>query len=264
MLTFSLWIVQENNNKIKKCNVIFQFWLLLLDFHILLWLFQVVLPELASIRIAAYEDNGKFIGHRVLPVIGLCPGYRHVALRTEAGQPLPLATLFLHLVVKDYVPDGLSDFAEALANPIKHQSEREKRVQQLAVLTDDCDQVPDVEEAAAASAIAAAAAKAPPRRQQPSCPDSGVSSPPAGLPPAATSHRLSVAAPSPDLQETARAADPDPPSVETSHTSPALSKPNAPSTSTACKYGEKGGNRARVYPMLLQPWPGLLGYFLSP
>lgn len=100
---------------------------------------KVVLPELACIRIAAYEEGGKFIGHRVIPVVGLCPGYRHVCLRTECGQPLPLATLFLHVVVKDYVPDGLSDFAEALANPIKYQSELEKRAQQLAVLTDDLD-----------------------------------------------------------------------------------------------------------------------------
>jgi phosphatidylinositol phospholipase C, beta len=61
---------------------------------------KVVLPELASIRIAAYEESGKIIGHRVLPVIGLCPGYRHVALRNEIGQPLPMATLFLCIVVK--------------------------------------------------------------------------------------------------------------------------------------------------------------------
>lgn len=100
---------------------------------------KVVLPELASIRIAAYEESGKFIGHRVLPVVGLCPGYRHVSLRTEVGQPLPLATLFLCIVVKDYVPDGLSDFAEALANPIKYQSELEKRSQQLAVLQEDME-----------------------------------------------------------------------------------------------------------------------------
>uniref|UniRef100_A0A1B6CHB2 1-phosphatidylinositol 4,5-bisphosphate phosphodiesterase n=1 Tax=Clastoptera arizonana TaxID=38151 RepID=A0A1B6CHB2_9HEMI len=100
---------------------------------------KVVLPELACIRIAAYEESGRLIGHRVLPVIGLCPGFRHVSLRTESGQPLPLATLFLLIVVKDYVPDGLSDFAEALANPIKYQSEQEKRAQQLAVLTDDTE-----------------------------------------------------------------------------------------------------------------------------
>lgn len=85
----------------------------------------------------AYEESGRFIGHRVLPVVGLCPGYRHVNLRTELGQPIPLATLFLLVVVKDYVPDGLSDFAEALANPIKYQNELEKRAQQLAVLTDE-------------------------------------------------------------------------------------------------------------------------------
>ncbi|XP_069691797.1 1-phosphatidylinositol 4,5-bisphosphate phosphodiesterase classes I and II isoform X2 [Periplaneta americana] len=102
---------------------------------------KVVLPELASIRLTAYEESGRFIGHRVLPVVGLCPGYRHVTLRTESGQPLPLATLFLLVVVKDYVPDGLSDFAEALANPIKYQSELEKREQQLAVLTDDLDAI---------------------------------------------------------------------------------------------------------------------------
>ncbi|XP_045479172.1 1-phosphatidylinositol 4,5-bisphosphate phosphodiesterase classes I and II isoform X2 [Harmonia axyridis] len=102
---------------------------------------KVVLPELASIRIVVYEDSGKFIGHRILPVVGLCPGYRHVNLRNEIGQPLPLATLFLHVVVKDYVPDGLSDFAEALANPIKYQSELEKRSQQLAVLTEDMEPV---------------------------------------------------------------------------------------------------------------------------
>ncbi|CAH1284537.1 unnamed protein product [Diabrotica balteata] len=107
---------------------------------------KVVLPELASIRIVAYEESGKFIGHRILPVVGLCPGYRHVNLRTEIGQPLPLATLFLEIVVKDYVPDGLSDFAEALANPIKYQSDLEKRAQQLAVLTDDMEPTEGTEE----------------------------------------------------------------------------------------------------------------------
>ena len=59
-----------------------------------------MLPELACIRLTAYDDSGRLIGHRVLPVVGLCPGYRHVALRTEGGQSLPLATLFLHIVVK--------------------------------------------------------------------------------------------------------------------------------------------------------------------
>lgn len=100
---------------------------------------KVVLPQLASVRLSAYEESGKLIGHRVLPVVGLCPGYRHVNLRTELGQPLPLGTLFLFVEVKDFVPDGMSDFAEALANPIKYQSDLEKRSRQLAVLTDDME-----------------------------------------------------------------------------------------------------------------------------
>ncbi|XP_066146775.1 1-phosphatidylinositol 4,5-bisphosphate phosphodiesterase classes I and II isoform X2 [Euwallacea fornicatus] len=97
---------------------------------------RVVLPGLASIRIVAYEEGGRFIGHRILPLTSLSPGYRHINLRTELGQPLPLATIFIHVVVKDYVPDGLSEFADALANPIKYQSDLEKRTQQLAVLTE--------------------------------------------------------------------------------------------------------------------------------
>lgn len=72
-------------------------------------------------------------------MVGLCPGYRHVALRTECGQPLPLASLFLHVIVKDYVPDGLSELAEALANPIEYQTNLEKRGMQLSVLTDEME-----------------------------------------------------------------------------------------------------------------------------
>lgn len=94
---------------------------------------------MASIRIAAYEENGKFIGHRVLPVIGLRPGYRHLSLRNELGQALPLTSLFLCIVVKDYVPDDIAEFAEALANPIKYQNELEKRDKQLAVLQEDTE-----------------------------------------------------------------------------------------------------------------------------
>ncbi|VVC28951.1 C2 domain,PH domain-like,PLC-like phosphodiesterase, TIM beta/alpha-barrel [Cinara cedri] len=101
---------------------------------------KVVLPQLASLRLAVFEDSGKLIGHRVIPVVGLCPGYRHVVLRNEMGQPLLCGTLFLKIAVKDYVPDGLSDFAEALANPIKFQSDLDKRTKQLAVFADELDQ----------------------------------------------------------------------------------------------------------------------------
>lgn len=65
------------------------------------------------------------------------PGYRHISLRNEIGQPLNYASLFVHIEVQDYVPHKLSALAEALANPIAYQSMIEKRSKQLEALTDD-------------------------------------------------------------------------------------------------------------------------------
>jgi len=96
--------------------------------------FKVILPQLAELRIAAYEDNGKLIGHRVLPVTGLSAGYRHIKLRNESYQPLTLPTLFVDIVTKDYVPENFTYFADALANPMKYLSEKDKRTQQLEAL----------------------------------------------------------------------------------------------------------------------------------
>uniref|UniRef100_A0A2S2Q4C5 1-phosphatidylinositol 4,5-bisphosphate phosphodiesterase n=1 Tax=Sipha flava TaxID=143950 RepID=A0A2S2Q4C5_9HEMI len=129
---------------------------------------KVVLPQLASLRLAAFEDSGKFIGHRIIPVVGLCPGYRHVVLRNEMGQPLPCGTLFLKITVKDYVPDGLSNFAEALANPIKFQSDLDKRTKQLAVFADEMDQSVNPDDTTLAPAEPDVK---PVTRHQTSCPD---------------------------------------------------------------------------------------------
>ena len=98
---------------------------------------QVVLPDLAVLRVAAYEDSGKFIGHHVLPVKGIRPGFRHIGLRNEIGQRLLMPMVFVHITVQDYVPDRFTDLAEALADPIRYQSEQEKRDIQLRVLTDE-------------------------------------------------------------------------------------------------------------------------------
>lgn len=103
---------------------------------------KVVLPDLACVRIAAFEDNGRFIGTRILPVVGLRPGYRHISLRNESLQPLTLPTLFMKITVKDYVPDGLSELADALANPIAYQSMVEKHARQLQILSDEMEDGP--------------------------------------------------------------------------------------------------------------------------
>jgi len=104
---------------------------------------KIVLPDLASLRIAAYEEVGRsnrLIGYRILPVVGLRPGYRHLPLRSESNQPLTLPTLFLKVEVNDYVPDRLSELADALANPIAHQSMVDRHAKQLMVLNEQNEQ----------------------------------------------------------------------------------------------------------------------------
>ncbi|RUS73878.1 hypothetical protein EGW08_018364 [Elysia chlorotica] len=109
---------------------------------------KVVLPNLAIVRIGVYEDQSRsLIGHRILPVEGLRPGYRHIPLRNESNQPLLTATLFVHIVVKDYVPDALAEYAKALYNPIAYQlSLVEKHTQQLEILTEDFEEEVTAEE----------------------------------------------------------------------------------------------------------------------
>jgi len=43
------------------------------------------MPHLAVLRICVYEDNGKFIGHRILPIDGLSPGKMLVMLVRAYG-----------------------------------------------------------------------------------------------------------------------------------------------------------------------------------
>ncbi|KAM8946595.1 1-phosphatidylinositol 4,5-bisphosphate phosphodiesterase beta-1 isoform 2-T2 [Pelodytes ibericus] len=96
---------------------------------------KVVLPSLACLRIAAYEEGGKFIGHRILPVSAIRPGYHYICLRNEKNMPLTLPAIFVYIEVKDYVPDTFADVIEALSNPIRYVNLMEQRSRQLAALT---------------------------------------------------------------------------------------------------------------------------------
>uniref|UniRef100_A0A8B9IY25 1-phosphatidylinositol 4,5-bisphosphate phosphodiesterase n=1 Tax=Amazona collaria TaxID=241587 RepID=A0A8B9IY25_9PSIT len=96
---------------------------------------KVVLPSLACLRLAVYEEGGKFIGHRILPVSAIRPGYHYICLRNERNQPLTLPALFVYIEVKDYVPDTYADVIEALSNPIRYVNLMEQRAKQLAALT---------------------------------------------------------------------------------------------------------------------------------
>uniref|UniRef100_A0A8C6LED8 1-phosphatidylinositol 4,5-bisphosphate phosphodiesterase n=1 Tax=Nothobranchius furzeri TaxID=105023 RepID=A0A8C6LED8_NOTFU len=96
---------------------------------------KVVLPTLASLRIAVFEEGGKFIGHRIIPVSAIRPGYHYIGLKNEKNQSLMLPALFVYVEVKDYVPDTFADVIEALSNPIRYVNLMEQRANQLAALT---------------------------------------------------------------------------------------------------------------------------------
>ncbi|XP_061855146.1 1-phosphatidylinositol 4,5-bisphosphate phosphodiesterase beta-2 isoform X2 [Colius striatus] len=92
---------------------------------------KIMMPELASLRIVACEEGGKFIGHRVLPVTAVHSGYHHVCLRSEGNLPLTMPSLFVYLEVKDYVPDAWADLTLALSNPMKFIRLPDKRSEKL-------------------------------------------------------------------------------------------------------------------------------------
>lgn len=95
---------------------------------------KVVLPDLAVLRFGVYDENGKMLGQRILPLDGLQAGYRHISLRTEGNFPMSLPMLFCNIELKIYVPDGLGDLMDALSDPRAFLSAQEKREQQMKAM----------------------------------------------------------------------------------------------------------------------------------
>lgn len=92
---------------------------------------KVVMPELAVLRFGAFDENGKLLGQRILPFDNLQHGYRHITLRTETNQSLPLAMLFCHIELDVYITDEHEEMIELMINPIASLSDDEKRRQSL-------------------------------------------------------------------------------------------------------------------------------------
>lgn len=95
---------------------------------------KVILPDLAVLRIAVYDDNNKLIGQRILPLDGLQAGYRHISLRNEGNKPLTLPTIFCNIILKTYVPDGFGAIVDALSDPKRFLSIPEKRTDQMRAM----------------------------------------------------------------------------------------------------------------------------------
>ena len=95
---------------------------------------KVVLPDLAVLRFGVYDENGKLLGQRILPLDGLQAGYRHISLRTEANFPMALPMLFCNIELKIYVPDGLGGLMDALSDPRAFMSANKQKDEKLKEL----------------------------------------------------------------------------------------------------------------------------------
>uniref|UniRef100_UPI00358EA491 1-phosphatidylinositol 4,5-bisphosphate phosphodiesterase beta-4-like isoform X2 n=1 Tax=Myxine glutinosa TaxID=7769 RepID=UPI00358EA491 len=107
---------------------------------------KVILPDLAVLRLAVYEESGRLVGQRMLPLEGLQAGNRHVSLHSEANRPLTLPTLFCNIVLKTYVPDGFGDLVDALSDPKRFLSQAEKRANQMKAMGIEACDIIDVPE----------------------------------------------------------------------------------------------------------------------
>uniref|UniRef100_A0A8C9VEJ7 Phosphoinositide phospholipase C n=1 Tax=Scleropages formosus TaxID=113540 RepID=A0A8C9VEJ7_SCLFO len=87
---------------------------------------KILLPEMASLRMVVYDESGKFLGHRIIPVDAIQSGFHHICLRSESNMPLPLPALFAYIEVKDYIPAAFAEFSDALFNPTKFSDKPSK------------------------------------------------------------------------------------------------------------------------------------------
>ncbi|KAM4828974.1 1-phosphatidylinositol 4,5-bisphosphate phosphodiesterase beta-2 [Thomomys bottae] len=103
---------------------------------------KILMPELASLRVAVMDESNRFLGHRIIPINALNSGYHHLCLHSESNMPLTMPALFIFLEMKDYVPDTWADLTVALANPIKYFSAHDKKVAKLKEVPGSLSETP--------------------------------------------------------------------------------------------------------------------------
>ncbi|XP_065196927.1 1-phosphatidylinositol 4,5-bisphosphate phosphodiesterase beta egl-8-like [Sycon ciliatum] len=79
---------------------------------------RIIVPEMATIRLATVDDRGMLLGVRFLPVHLIQPGYRHIPLLNRLGKPAGLASLFVHIHVHDFVSEAHAMWVDALVDPL--------------------------------------------------------------------------------------------------------------------------------------------------
>ena len=54
-----------------------------------------------------YNEEKGLLGQRFIPLFAMMAGYRYVPLRNHRNEPLPLAALFVHIALEDWVHNDM-------------------------------------------------------------------------------------------------------------------------------------------------------------
>ncbi|CAF3653024.1 unnamed protein product [Rotaria sordida] len=83
---------------------------------------KIILPEMAALRFAVFEEDGTFIGQNFIPVAHLRPGYRHVVLRNQINIPVQSSSLFVYIRKDVHVDAENKELIDQLVSPISVQT----------------------------------------------------------------------------------------------------------------------------------------------
>jgi hypothetical protein len=79
---------------------------------------EIILPEMAALRVSVTDECGAFIGQCFLPITHLRPGYRHIVLRNQMNIPVNSSSLFVFIRKNIYINAKDQEFADKLVEPL--------------------------------------------------------------------------------------------------------------------------------------------------
>uniref|UniRef100_A0A0N5BGB9 1-phosphatidylinositol 4,5-bisphosphate phosphodiesterase n=1 Tax=Strongyloides papillosus TaxID=174720 RepID=A0A0N5BGB9_STREA len=79
---------------------------------------KILMPSMAFLRLTLLDENNRLLGQRIIPVLGLAPGYKHVMLRNAYNRFIGPVSLFAKFEVSDYVAEQHREIVMQLQNPI--------------------------------------------------------------------------------------------------------------------------------------------------
>uniref|UniRef100_A0A3Q0KTJ3 Phosphoinositide phospholipase C n=1 Tax=Schistosoma mansoni TaxID=6183 RepID=A0A3Q0KTJ3_SCHMA len=102
--------------------------------------FCVQLGSLALVRFVVLDDHAigdDFIGQNTVPFDCLLTGFRHVRLRSDTGEPIPLATLFVHITITTRTDNSHGETNTGLLHRWRSRNRQQLQLKKVGVSTFD-------------------------------------------------------------------------------------------------------------------------------